>query len=210
MKRLVLSTCFLLFTLAAIAQESDSSSFYLVIDGERATQSEFNKMQLDSTAVIHFLKADKAMDLFGPAARNGALIISGHTEIEDQKKAIYLYRNQRISADSIEFNNVSRIDVIRGRQALNLYGVAGKNGVYIIHDQKPQFTNVILRITDKNGKPVRNATIKNKNGSILAKSDKCGWVNLENFSIGNTVTIAAGKKYLSDLVVTQQILYVKL
>ncbi len=207
MKQLLLSSAFLLFSMAVMAQKSDSTSFFLVIDGEQATQEEFRKIQNDSTVIIHFLKGDRAIELYGPAARNGALITS---RPDPSNKGVFFYGKTRISADSVDYSNISRIDVIRGRQAIDLYGPGGKDGVFILHENKPEFANIIIRITNNKGNPVGKATVKNKNGSILAKSDKCGWVILENFSLGNAVTISKGKSNLTNLVINRQVMNVKL
>ncbi len=209
MKRLIPFLLFLLILAEAGAQNPDSLKAYIIINGIPSSQQELDKVRKDSTVVIHFIPGNKAVPLYGPQAKNGALVATispGKTMAEP----VVFLEGRRIPLDSLNFNNVERIDVIRGQQAVNLYGPAGKNDVYIVHKGPPLFIDVIMRITDKNGKPVKKAEVIGENGSILAKSDKCGWVSLENFSMGNTVTISAGKKILKNLVITDQVMNVKL
>ena len=192
-----------------MAQRSDSLRAYILINGQPSTEEQLDKVRSDSTVVIHFIPGNKAVPLYGPQAKNGALIAT-ISQGKTLPEPVVFYEGKRIPFDSINMNTVKRIDVIRGQQAVNLYGPAGVNDVYIVHKGYPLFIDVIMRITDKNGKPVRKAEVIGDNGSILATSDKCGWVSLENFSVGNTVTISAGKKVLKNLVITDQVMNVKL
>ncbi len=207
MKTYIASILFLLASCSAFAQED--SRIYIVIDGIPATDEAYEKVQSDTTAEMHFLPASKAVPLYGPVAAKGALLITTRNARQSQNP-VFLLEGRRIDQDSINYSDIRRIDVIRGQQALNLYGPAAKDGVYLLHREKNTPVNVILRLVDERGNPVRRGKVISENGSILAESDKCGWIMLENFSLGNTVTISAGKKKLTSLVINRQVMKIKI
>lgn len=195
--------------MASFVHAQQEARIYIVIDGIPATDEAYEKVQNDSTVVMHFLPPAKAVPLYGPVAAKGALLITTG-KAESATRPVFFREGSRIDPDSLDYSNVQRIDVIRGRQAINLYGPAGKDGVYLLHEEEKPTVDVILRLTDKKGNPVKRGKVMSENGSILAESDKCGWVILENFSLGKTVTISTGKNKTTQLVITRQVMNVKL
>jgi hypothetical protein len=160
MKTRILFSVIMILTVSwAMGQEKPKSDLYLLVNGKHVSQAEFELAQKDSTAIMYFIPSDKAIMLYGPQAKNGAIDLTTR---------------------------------------------------YPVSNEGSKMTEVVLRITNSKGKPVARAKVLSENGSILAYSDKCGWVRLENFSQGNTVTISTGKKTLKNLVISNQVMHVKL
>ena len=205
MKRILVIAIFLLFSPWTEAQ--DLPDLYVIIDGKPATAEAFQRIQSDSATVIYFLPPEKAVALYGPVAAKGALIITSRKK--PVENPVFLKNGERIHPDSIDYKNVTRIDVIRGAKAVDLYGLAGKDGVYILHEEEAQPTDVILRWTNEKGNPVKRGKVISENGSILARTDKCGWAVLENFSLGKSVTLSTANKS-TRIKITQKVMNVKL
>lgn len=202
---------FILSMLAFNIHGQENSGFYLVINGEPATTEEFDEATRDTTAVMHFLPSAKAIRLFGPIAKNGAIMLTTNPIPDSSYSPIMIMNGRRTHPDSLNNKRFEYIDVIRGPRATSLYGPTGKDGVFIVHpSEEPPLQTIILHLTNSKGKAVKKAKVISENDRILAMSDSCGWIVLENFSLGNTVTISTGKKSLKNLVINNQYMNVKL
>ena len=191
--KIILAGLFLLCAIAVIAQTTGAGhAALIIIDGKPATEQELEALQQKKLFEIQFLNPSKAQALYGPAGANGALLVTTLGSAASEEPLVLL-NGRPIPADSLQKVQFEKIDVIRGQQALNLYGPAGKDGVYLVQ-AAPELTDVWLEIRNKKGKPVKGAQLTDEQGNILAVSNSCGIITLENFSKGTNV-IVKSKKY---------------
>lgn len=191
--KIILAGLFLLCAIAVIAQTTGAGhSALIIIDGKPATEQELEALQQKKLFEIQFLNPSKAQALYGPAGANGALLVTTLGSAASEEPLVLL-NGRPIPADSLQKVQFEKIDVIRGQQALNLYGPAGKDGVYLVQ-AAPELTDVWLEIRNKKGKPVKGAQLTDEQGNVLAVSNSCGIITLENFSKGTNV-IVKSKKY---------------
>lgn len=177
-----------------MAQDSTANkSILVVINGVIASNEALKKIPEDEIKSMHYLSSRDARQLYGMAGAHGALLVK--TEKEKRKQPVILREKNNIPVDSLEENSFTRIDVIRGRQALNLYGPAGKDGVLIMHSPDERI-DALLEVVDVKGKPLSGAEIKNEAGEIIAVSNDCGMAYLEKLIPENNLSISH-KKYHS-------------
>lgn len=96
----------------------------------------------------------------------------GQTKVDSTKTKALLFVNGVPSHDSVKHTHFDRIDFIKGKQAIELFGARAKEGVYLLSsDGKIPVYGVV---TNSKGKIVAHAEVTNKMGVLIAKTNKCG------------------------------------
>ncbi|AHM61201.1 TonB-dependent receptor family protein [Flammeovirgaceae bacterium 311] len=191
----VLAGLFILLNFDARAQSrGGGNETLIIIDGQPATEQELQALSDSSHFEIQYLSPQKAQAIYGPAGAKGALLLT-KSKPSGQNKAgpLVVLNGKPVPADSLEHIPFQKIDVLRGRQAINLYGPAAKDGVFMV-EAAPEKAHFWLEIVNKKGKPVKGAQLLDEEGNVLAISNKCGMALLENFPVGSNVTIKS-KRY---------------
>ncbi|WP_225000277.1 hypothetical protein [Cesiribacter sp. SM1] len=189
----VLAGLFILQSFVAVAQNrSAGQEVLIIINGEPATEKELQAITEREPYEIQYLSPQKAQALYGPAGAKGAMLLTT-TPVRKANKPLVILNGKPVPADSLKQLPFKKIDVLRGRQAINLYGPAGKDGVLLV-EAEAEKTDVWLEIVNKKGRPVKGAQLLDKDGNVLGTTNKCGLALLENFTRGNSVTVKS-KRY---------------
>lgn len=164
-----------------------SKALLIVIDGKISTQQALDSIPQERIRQMDYLKGEDARAIYGLAAAQGALQV----KTSNGQNPVVMKDGQPVTEDSLAKLEFKRIDVIRGQQALNLYGPGAKEGVYLFHSakEKEKRMDVLLEIMNAKGKPVNGAIIKDENEKILAISNKCGMAYVENLLEGQDISI---------------------
>ena len=187
-----LIAAFWLFSFFGIftAQAQQKDAILVIINGEPATQQELEEIS-EQIEEIQFLSPRDAAHIYGVAGAGGAFMVKTK---KSKKEPVILLNGTRVPEDSLQGTSFEKIDVIRGNQAINLYGPAARDGVWLVQaEETPQKENVLLEVKDSKGRGLRGVAVKNEREQLLATTNKCGMVVLENFSFGESVTLI-GKK----------------
>lgn len=191
----VMALCALFFIIAYTARaqitNSADSSMLVIIDGKPATHQQLEKMSKSSLFTIDFLSPAKARALYGLAGAQGALLVS--TTGKKQEDPLVILNGREIPADSLNNVPFEQIHVLRGQQAINLYGPAAKEGAYLVKTA-PEPVNVWVEVVDVKGRPVKGVQLINEENAVLAVTNNCGIALLENFPKGNYVKVHS-KRY---------------
>lgn len=123
----------------AFAQEKEKESIRVLIDGRPAPIDEVNRLPAETIQQMHFLHGRDAINLIGPAGAGGVLLVKTKGKKEGQEP-IVLKEGKRIPWTSLENGSFSRIHVIRGEQARNLYGPGAAGGVLLVQGEKEKET----------------------------------------------------------------------
>jgi hypothetical protein len=180
----------------------ENKPLLVVIDGEMSSQEVLDTIPQEQIEHIHYLMARDARAIYGMAAPYGALLV----KTKKNMNPVIFKDGQPVSADTHELD-FDRIDVIRGRQAINLYGPGARDGVLLLHTEegnKEKRLDVLLEIVNSRGKPVKGATITDESGKVLAISNNCGMVYVENLLVGNNISIFSKKYQRKDIPVREK------
>lgn len=181
---------------------NESKPLLVVIDGEMASQEILDTIPQEQIEHIHYLMERDARAIYGMAAPYGALLV----KTKKKMKPVIFKDGQPVPADSNDLY-FDRIDVIRGQQAINLYGPGAKDGVYLLHTEegnKEKRLDVLLEVVNSRGKPVKGATITDESGKVLAISNNCGMAYVENLLVGNNISIFSKKYQRKDIPVGEK------
>ena len=166
------------------------SSMLIIIDGKPATHQELEEMSKNNLFTIDFLSPAKARAIYGLAGAHGALLVS--TTGKKQEDPLVILNGREIPADSLNNVPFEQIHVLRGQQAINLYGPAAKEGAYLVKTA-PEPVNVWVEVVDVKGRPVKGVQLINEENAVLAITNNCGIALLENFPKGNHVKLHSKK-----------------
>lgn len=205
MKNLICALVILgIFTgsMALKAQDMQKSkALLIVIDGEISTQQALDSIPRERIQQMDYLKGQDARAIYGLAAAQGALQV----KTNNGQNPVLMKDGQPVTEDSLANLEFKRIDVIRGQQALNLYGPGAKEGVYLFHSakEKENRMDVLLEVMNAKGKPVNGAIIKDENEKILAISNKCGMAYVENLLEGQDISIFSQEYQRKDTTILE-------
>ena len=96
----------------------------------------------------------------------------GHAQSKVDSTKTLLFVNGVPSYDSVKHTHFDRIDFIKGKQAIELFGARAKEGVYLLSSDGK--IPVYGFVTTKKGKVVPHAEVTNEMGVLLTKTNKCG------------------------------------
>jgi hypothetical protein len=109
-----------------------------------------------------------------------------------------VFINGKPASDTLKLSDFERIDYIKGKQAIELMGPRGKDGIYLISsDGKIPVYGVVQT---NSGKKVVGAEVISEVGLVLTKTNKCGIFFLPTFRLYKKMTIR--KKGFEDLLVS--------
>ena len=109
-----------------------------IVDGkERVSLHDLDPKLIKNATV---LKDASAIDLYGPKAKNGVVIISTKQPVKAGREQLYIVDGKEISYNQmgeIPSSQIAGVDVLKGKTATNLYGKKAKNGAILITTKKP-------------------------------------------------------------------------
>lgn len=193
----VLLLCLVSIGTVAMAQEQlPKAALVVVIDGKLASQEVLEQLPEEAIHTIQFLPPQKAKLIYGAAGANGALLVKTkqleetltESRVESQKEPLVVVEGKVMPADSLSKMEFERIDVVRGQQAINMYGPAAKDGVYLVSKEKERL-DAWLKVEDKKGRPVKGAELVDEAGTTLAITNNCGLAWLEGVEKGKNIKV---------------------
>lgn len=123
-----------------------------VIDGKEVTDDEVSKFDVNRIKSTHVLKGEKATTQYGEKGKNGVILITTK-EPSLPGNPLYVINGKETTSDEakdIAPDNIKSIDVVKGEQAMSIYGEKGKNGVIIITTKQAALPgNALYMIDDK-------------------------------------------------------------
>ena len=168
-----------------------------ILDGKVISSEEMKDINHEDIESINVYKGDKAFQLCGEKGKNGVVdIMSKKMKIKldkDAQKSLYIvdgvYSNKKV-ADDINPSDIITIDVLKGDNALKLYGDEGKNGVICITTKRysadvkdsPVKDDVMNYIDKQKNKKLSSAKISNEGNKVITKgiSDKNSAIFIDN------------------------------
>ena len=118
-------------------KEEKKECIQVLINGRQAAAEDIEKLPAQSIQQMHYLHGRDAINLLGLAGAGGVLLVKTSSQ-KELLQPVVLKEGARISIDSLERTSFSRIDVIRGQQALNLYGPGAAGGVLLVHQDRKE------------------------------------------------------------------------
>ena len=100
------------------------------------------------------------------------LFLQGHAQSKVDSTKTLLFVNGVPSHDSVKHTYFDRIDFIKGKQAIELFGARAKEGVFLLSSDGK--IPVYGFVTTTKGKVVPHAEVTNEMGVLLTKTNKCG------------------------------------
>lgn len=136
MKKLfLLSLGITIFSLSLSAQH-DKKDPLIIIDGKISNTSidTIDPMTIESLSVLN---DQAATDAYGVLGKNGVFQVVTKDYVKpdttiDQKPEVLIFVNGKVytsGINSIDPNTIESINVLKGKTATGLYGLAGENGV---------------------------------------------------------------------------------
>jgi hypothetical protein len=98
-----------------------------------------------------------------------------------------VFINGKPASDTLTLSDFERIDYIKGKQAIELMGPRGKDGIYLISSDGK--IPVYGAVQTSSGKKVTGAEVISEVGAVLTKTNKCGTFFLPTFRLYEKVTI---------------------
>ena len=188
-------------SVSANAQQKDS--LLVVINGEISGRENLDEIS-DQIDRIHYLSAREAANLYGAAGAGGALLVK--TRKQEEEEPLVLIDGQKVPVDSLQERSFRKIDVIRGQQAMNIFGPTAKDGVWLVQTlDESQLLRVQLEVKNKKGKGLKGIQIKNKEGKLLGVTNHCGIAIVENLSVGNSVVLLDKKNKSFNIEIKEHI-----
>jgi hypothetical protein len=97
------------------------------------------------------------------------------------KRNHVVFVNGKPASDTLRLSGFERIDYIKGKQAIELMGPFGKDGVYLVSsDGKIPVYGEVITIA---GNKIRNAVVISGEGKVLTKTNKCGTFFIPSFQL---------------------------
>jgi TonB-dependent SusC/RagA subfamily outer membrane receptor len=121
----------------------------IVING-KVYNAELSSINPNAIESISVLKGQSAINAYGEAAKDGAIVIKTKDQVEifksetvrpDITKALILINGEvyRKGLGSIDPNEIQTISILKDASATAVYGEAGKNGVILITTKSANF-----------------------------------------------------------------------
>ena len=105
---------------------------------------------------------------------------SGRDSLRSSKNT-EIFINGKPVHDTLHLSNFEKTDYIKGRQAIELFGLKGKGGVYLVSsDGKIPVYGVVSLA---NGNKINNAEVISMDGKVLMKTNKCGVFFISSFKL---------------------------
>jgi hypothetical protein len=116
------------------------------------------------------------------------------TDSSKTKRNPVIFINGKPASDTLRLSDFERIDYIKGKQAIELIGPRGKNGVYLVSsDGKIPVYGEVMMI---GGGKIRNAEVISGDGNLLTKTNKCGTFFIASFRLYDKLIVR--KKGFAD------------
>jgi hypothetical protein len=110
-----------------------------------------------------------------------------NTDSSKTKRNSVVFINGKPVSDTLRLSGFERIDYIKGKQAIELMGPRGKDGVYLVSsDGKIPVYGEVMTV---GGSKIRNAEVISGDGNVLTKTNKCGTFFIPFFNLYNKLII---------------------
>ncbi|OUR96043.1 hypothetical protein A9Q86_16320 [Flavobacteriales bacterium 33_180_T64] len=166
-----------------IIEEGDDPIF--VVDGKIVKKSLFEDIDSDDIKSINILKGKVALESFGDKGKNGVVIMTKKgsnsfiyktnkdTDVNvdfefietDGKKPLMLLNGNEVSdfkLKSMDPNSIDTIEILKGENAIKIYGDHGKDGVVLINSKKHMLlsgdnNSVLVEVTEESPYKIKTA-----------------------------------------------------
>lgn len=169
-------------------KNSDVQPLY-ILDGKVISSEELKNVNPLEIESMNVYKDEKAIQLCGEKGKNGVIDITTKKmkkELDEKaEKAIYIIdgvNSDKKVADNLNPENIITVDVLKGDNAVKLYGDRAKNGVVIINTKRysadvkdsPVKEEVMKYIDKQKNKKLSSAKISSEGNKVTTKgiSDK--------------------------------------
>lgn len=122
-------------------------STLIMVDGKEISKKDFNNIEPKSIESVSILKDKNATELYGDKGKNGVVLITlkkepnESIEGKDYSKALIVVDGKEISHDeysTMDKDKIQSISILKDKNAVEVYGEKGSNGVIIIHTTKKE------------------------------------------------------------------------
>jgi len=114
-------------------------------------------------------------------------IVGAQTKKDSVKVKPIVFINGKPVSDTVRLSDFERIDYIKGKQAMDLMGPRGKNGIYLVSsDGKIPVYGTVKNLKGAN---VNRAKILSAKGELLATTNKCGTFFISSFKLYERIII---------------------
>ena len=162
----------------------------VIVNGNKISREEFKQIVPNSIESMTILKDETAMEIYGPEAKNGVILIQSKVDnkLSFDKMNLVNYSKENsplyvvdgkivLTTNKAELNpnKIESIDVLKGASAIELYGNQAENGAIIITSKNNDSNNLeSIRIKGSSGKnaPLYILDGKRINGKKLKKINK--------------------------------------
>jgi hypothetical protein len=110
------------------------------------------------------------------------------------KRNPVIFINGKPASDTLRLSDFERIDHIKGKQAIELIGPRGKDGVYLISSDGK--IPVYGEVRTSSGNKIKDAEVISGDGSVLTKTNRCGTFFISSFKLYDKLIVR--KKGFSD------------
>jgi hypothetical protein len=111
-----------------------------------------------------------------------------------EKKSPVVFINGKPASDTLRLSDFERMDYIKGKQAIELMGPRGKDGVYLISSDGR--IPVYGEVSTESGNKIKDAEVVSGDGSVLTKTNRCGTFFISAFKLYDKLIVK--KKGFAD------------
>jgi len=115
----------------------------VVVDGKKY-EGDISDIDPENIEKMEVLKNESATKLYGPEAKDGAIIITSKNKVNfDDKSPLIMIDGVKSTKDvnDIDPDQIKSIDVLKDASALATYGAEGKDGVILITTKSDEITS---------------------------------------------------------------------
>jgi N-acetylmuramoyl-L-alanine amidase len=157
------------------------SNILFIVDGKIVPKKEAMAINPNDIQSVNVLKDEAAKKLYGEKGKNGVVIINKKSKempavifldkIDKTKEPLYFLDGKEISEDQLRPlspGSIESIKILKGENAIGIYGQKGKNGVILILSKHDDLNKLVSVRADANtnANSIHFNNEKNNNGKI--------------------------------------------
>lgn len=157
-------------------ENSDAKPLFL-LDGKEITDKEMKNVEPNEIESINVLKDKSATTIYGEKGKNGVIIITSKNNKNTLGNPTYIVDgvySEKGVVDKIDASDIASVNVLKGNEAIKMYGENGKNGVVTINTKRtlniensPVKEDVMNYIQKQKTKKMKSARIEGKDNKVI-------------------------------------------
>lgn len=164
-------------------ENSDTKPLF-ILDGKEIIKNELNNLDPNKIESINVIKDNSATTIYGEKGKNGVIIITSKNNNNNLGNPTYIvdgvYSDKGV-VDKINASDIASVNVLKGNEAIKMYGEKGKNGVVTINTKRtlsiensPVKEDVMNYIQKQQTKKMKAGRIEGKDNKVITTgiSDK--------------------------------------